>query len=70
MTEVGDYVRIKIYKNLFKNKIGIVEGKYPPLTYYQKTAYYIKIINTNERHIFYRKEFKQISKDEAMVETL
>jgi len=67
MIEVGDYVRVKTGTK--RGEMGRVIKKYCPDAYYLVTVYEITFEDTNTFE-YYRKEFKQLSKDEIIVELL
>ena len=67
MTEVGDYVRLN--SSPYRDKIGKVVEKFLGNGSYLFNCYIIDL-GDGKRFEFYRKEFKQISKDEVMIEAL
>ncbi len=69
MTDVGDYVILKT--SVLKGRIGIVTEKYNyDYNNGLLTAYLVKDLEKGATFEYYRREFKQISKDKVMVELL
>jgi len=68
MTEIGDYVIPK--SGILRGDLCKVISKYYGNGSYLFNCYIVMSLNSKASFEYYRKEFKQISKEKAMVELI